>query len=305
MSGFGRRVSELGYAAGWKLVRRLPAGMTGAAFSLAADFAARRAGPGAQQLRRNLARVVPQADEDELDELTRRALRSYARYWHEMFRLQAMDHAAIQQRVAEQASGVEYLDAALAEGNGAVLALPHSGNWDAAGIWLVGYAGSFTTVVERLKPESVYQRFVSFRESLGYEIVPATGSTGSFRLLLERLRANKVLCLLGDRDLTGTGVPVTFFGEPTRMPGGPARLAASTGAALLPVGLWFTEDGWGLRIHPPIRVAARAEVPAAIQALADVFAGDIAAHPTDWHMVQKLWTADFEEPGAGETREAA
>lgn len=305
MSALGRRVSEFGYAAGWRLVHRLPAGVTGAAFSLAADFAARRAGPGAQQLRRNLARVVPQADEDELDELTRRAMRSYARYWHEMFRLPAMDHAGVGQQVAEQISGVEYLDAALAEGNGAVLVLPHSGNWDVAGLWLVAYAGSFTTVVERLKPESVYQRFVAFRESLGYEIVPATGGTGSFRLLLDRLRANKVLCLVGDRDLTGNGVPVTFFGQPTRMPGGAARLAASTGAALLPVGLWFTDDGWGVRIHPRIRVAARAEVPAAIQALADIFAGDIAAHPTDWHMMQKLWTADFEEPRESETPEAA
>lgn len=305
MSGFGRRISEFGYAAGWRLVHRLPASVTGAAFSLAADFAARRAGPGTQQLRRNLARVVPQADEDELDELTRRALRSYARYWHEMFRLPAMNHAAVGQQVADQISGVEYLDAALADGNGAVLVLPHSGNWDVAGLWLVDYAGSFTTVVERLKPESVYQRFVAFRESLGYEIVPATGGTGSFRLLLDRLRANKVLCLVGDRDLTGNGVPVTFFGQPTRMPGGAARLAASTGAALLPVGLWFTDDGWGVRIHPRIRVAARAEVPAAIQALADIFAGDIAAHPTDWHMMQKLWTADFEEPLESKTQEAA
>lgn len=290
---FGQRMSELGYAAGWRLIRRLPPGVTGAAFALGADFAARRAGPGARRLRGNLARVVPRADEAELDELTRRALRSYARYWHELFRLPAMDHAAIRAKVDQQISGVEYLDAALAEGNGAVLVLPHSGNWDAAGLWMVGYAGSFTTVVERLKPESVYRRFVAFRESLGFEIVPASGGTGSFRLLLDRLRENKVLCLVGDRDLTGTGIEVSFFGQPTKMPGGPARLAASTGAALLPVGMWFTEDGWGVRIHPRIRVTSRSEVPAATQATADIFAGDIAAHPTDWHMMQTLWATDF------------
>lgn len=305
MSGLGRQVSELGYAAGWRLVHRLPEGLTEAAFTLAADFSARRCGPGVRQLRRNLARVVPQAGEDELDELTRRALRSYARYWHELFRLPAMDHDLVRRKVDDQISGVEYLDAALADGNGAVLVLPHSGNWDATGLWMVGYAGSFTTVVERLEPESVYRRFVAFRESLGYEIIPATGGTGAFRLLLERLRANKVLCLVGDRDLTGSGIPVTFFGHPTRMPGGAARLAASTGAALLPVGMWFTEDGWGVRIHPRIRVAARAEVPAAIQALADIFAGDIAAHPTDWHMMQKLWTADFPDARGEETAQEA
>ncbi|WP_020672580.1 phosphatidylinositol mannoside acyltransferase [Amycolatopsis nigrescens] len=289
----GHKMSDLGYAAGWRLVRRLPASVSSTAFSLGADFAVRRNGGGVQQLRRNLARVVPQADEAELDELLRRSMRSYARYWQEMFRLPSIDPAAVHGKVSETISGVENLDAALAEGNGAVMVLPHSGNWDAAGIWMVHYAGSFTTVVERLRPESLYERFVAFRESLGFEILPASGGLGSFRVLLQRLRSNKVVCLVGDRDLTSAGIPVTFFGEQTKMPGGAARLAASTGAALLPVGSWFTEDGWGIRIHPRIRVNAREEVPAATQALADIFAGDIAAHPADWHMLQKFWLADL------------
>lgn len=306
MTVLTQRASELGYAAGWQLVRRLPPALTGAAFALGADFAARRDGPGVRQLRKNLARVVPQAGPAELDELTRRALRSYARYWQELFRLPAMDHDQIRYKVDEAITGVENIDAALAEGNGAVIVLPHSGNWDAAGLWMVGYAGSFTTVVERLRPDSVYRRFVQFRESLGFEILPASGGTGSFRLLLQRLRENKVICLVGDRDLTGSGVPVEFFGERTRMPAGAARLALSTGAALLPVGMWFTDDGWGVRVHPRIRVTARAEIPAAVQAMADIFAGDIAVHPTDWHMMQKLWTADFADAEAApEPEEAA
>ncbi|GAB3489985.1 phosphatidylinositol mannoside acyltransferase [Amycolatopsis cihanbeyliensis] len=294
MSALGERLGGLGYAAGWRLTSMLPAGMTATAFSLGADFVARRGGGSVQQLRRNLVRVVPQAGGSELDELTRRSLRSYARYWQEVFRLPSMDLDSVRHRVEQSASGVENLDAALAEGNGAVLALSHSGNWDAAGVWLTGHTGGFTTVVERLRPESLYQRFVAFRESLGFEVVPAAGAAASFRTLLRRLRENRVVCLLGDRDLTTSGIPVTFFGERTRMPGGPARLAASTGAALLPVGCWFTEEGWGLRIHPRIRVNAREEVPAATQALADVLAGDIAAHPADWHMLQKFWVADLE-----------
>ena len=292
MSGPSQRAIDAGYAAGWRLVRWLPEPVVGAAFGLGADFAVRRGGAGVQQLRRNLARVVPQAGAAELDELVRGAMRSYARYWHESFRLPSMDHEAVQRKLDEGLTGVENLDAALAEGNGAIVALPHSGNWDVNGLWLVAYAGSFTTVVERLKPESVYRKFVAFRESLGFEIVPNDGAS-SFRLLLRRLRENKVVCLVADRDLGRSGIPVTFFGERTKMPAGPARLAATTGAALLPVGLWFTEDGWGARVHPRIRVNARAEVPAATQAMADIFAADIAAHPTDWHMLQKLWTADF------------
>ncbi|MBK1788070.1 phosphatidylinositol mannoside acyltransferase [Prauserella cavernicola] len=290
MSRLVGRLADLGYAAGWKLVPKLPRKLTSSAFSFGADLAARRGGPGVRQLRGNLARVVPQAGEAELDDLTRRALRSYARYWHEAFVLPTLSPAQVLEHV--DLSGTEYLDAALAEGNGAVLALPHSGNWDVAGVWLVSHSGSFITVVERLEPESLYRRFVEFRESLGFDVVPADGSV-SFRALLRGLRDNRVVCLVGDRDLSKSGLPVTFFGEEARFPAGPARLAASTGAALLPVGVWFTESGWSVRIHPRIRVNARDEIHPATQALADVFAGDIAAHPTDWHMLQKFWVSDL------------
>jgi KDO2-lipid IV(A) lauroyltransferase len=295
MTTVAQRVSDLGYATAWRAARILPASTASTIFSLGADLAARRDGEGVRQLRRNLARVVPQADDVELEELTRRALRSYARYWLETFRLPSMDHAEVSRKVAQSITGVENLDAALAEGNGAVMALPHTGNWDAAGVWLADYLGGFTTVVERVKPESLYNRFVAYRESLGFEIVPLTGSSSAMRVLLKRLRENKAICLVGDRDLTNSGIPVKFFGEQTRMPGGPARLAATTGAALIPAGCWFTEDGWQIRLHPRIRVNAREEVPAATQALADIFAGDIAAHPADWHMLQKFWIADLEQ----------
>ena len=290
----GERLADIGYAAGWRLVRTLPEPVASGLFRAGADFAARRGGPGALRLRRNLARVVPQAGPEELDELVRAGLRSYARYWMEAFRLPSMDLRSVARRVDETATGTEYLDKALADGRGAVMALPHSGNWDVAGVWLSHTHGRFTTVAERLKPESLYDRFVAYRESLGFEIVPATGGDRNPAVVLaERLRENKVVCLLADRDMTPAGRPVTFFGAQTTMPAGPAYLAARTGAALIPAGLWFTEDGWGLRFHPPVQVAGIRGVPAATQALADVFAADIAAHPQDWHMLQPLWQEDL------------
>ncbi|ONI85098.1 phosphatidylinositol mannoside acyltransferase [Saccharothrix sp. ALI-22-I] len=290
------RLADLGYAAGWRLVRLLPEKVARGLFDAVADRAAKRGGGGVRQLRANLRRVVPQAGEAELDELVRLSVRSYARYWREAFRLPSLDLKAAYAECDRTMSGVENLDAALAEGHGAVIALPHCGNWDMAGVWLVGHCGTFTTVAERLKPESLYRRFIAFRESLGFDVVPLTGGDRNPALVLaERLRANKVVCLLADRDLTAGGVPVTFFGERTMMPAGPAHLAATTGAALIPAGLWFTEDGWVIRLHPPIRVAGTASVPAATQQMADVFAADIAAHPTDWHMMQQLWVADLPE----------
>jgi KDO2-lipid IV(A) lauroyltransferase len=184
---------------------------------------------------------------------------------------------------------------ALAAGRGAILALPHSGNWDMAGVWLVQTHGRLTTVAERLKPESLYRRFVAYRESLGFEILPLSGGEQPpFELLCERLRDNRVVCLMAERDLTRSGVPVDFFGEPTRMPAGPAKLAIETGTALLPVHLWFDGDGWGFQVHPELDCTG-GDVAVITQALAEKFAAGIAAHPADWHMLQPQSLADLPE----------
>ncbi|MFL6141994.1 MAG: phosphatidylinositol mannoside acyltransferase [Labedaea sp.] len=288
------RVADLGFAAGWGLVRRLPEGLATSVFQAGADLAVRRDGPAVAQLRRNLARVVPQASGAELDELVRGGLRSYARYWRETFRLPGMDHREICRRVEAEFVNKSMLDEALSRGKGLVLALPHTGNWDVSGMWLVNHSGRFTTVVERLRPESLFQRFVAYRQSLGFEILPTSGTdVSSYRLLIERLRQNRVVCLPADRDLSRRGIPVTFFGERTRMPAGPARLAAMTGATLLIVNQAFTPDGWAVGVHSPMIVHEREEIPAVTQRMADGFAADIAANPVDWHMLQPLWLADL------------
>ncbi|MGW5382852.1 phosphatidylinositol mannoside acyltransferase [Nocardia sp. NPDC003963] len=297
MTGWRANVSDRGYAAGWRVVRALPDRVARTLFDRGGDFAARNGGP--LQLRRNLARVVGLPAEAVSDELVRASMRSYARYWREAFRLPAMDHAELVRSGRISVIGLEHVDAALDRGRGVVFVLPHSGNWDMAGTWLVQNYGTFTTVMERLKPESLFERFVAYRESLGFEVFPLTGGEQPpFTALAQRLRDNKIVCLLGERDLTGRGVPVTFFGERTWMPAGPAALAVETGAALMPVHVWFTVDeqgreSWMVRTQEPLDVSAG--VAAATQALADCFAAGIAEHPADWHMLQPLWETDLSE----------
>ena len=300
-SSFRARAVDLGFAAGWAAVKAVPEAVAASAFRTVGDLTARRGGPRVQQLRRNLRRVVGRGpSESELDELVYAAMRSYARYWLETFRLPKMDLRAVARRVEETAVGVEHIDAAMAAGKGLILALPHMGNWDVAGVWLIHHGVPFTTVAERLKPESLYDRFVAYREGLGMEVLPLTGGTGPVtEVLTRRLVAGHCLCLLADRDLSRSGVNVTFFGETARMPAGPAMLAAMTGAALCPVSLWYLPDGgWGQRIAPPIDLGTgrlRDRVQSATQALADEFAREIAQHPRDWHMLQRLWLNDLPE----------
>jgi KDO2-lipid IV(A) lauroyltransferase len=153
-------------------------------------------------------------------------------------------------------------------------------------------------VAERLKPESLYDRFVAYRESLGMEVLPHTGGS-AFGTLARRLRDGGLVCLVADRDLSASGVEVTFFGETARMPAGPALLAQQTGALLLPATLWYDETPvMKGRVHAPVEVpesGTRAEKTSFMtQALADVFAEGIAQHPEDWHMLQRLWLSDLE-----------
>ena len=289
----GAHFSDLGYAAGWQLVRAMPDGLARNIFDAGAHYAARSGGP--EQLRKNLARVIGAGPADVPDSLMRASLESYARYWREAFRLPSMDHATLGRRLDDGTYGNSNVEAALAAGRGAVMALPHSGNWDMAGVWLVQKHGTFTTVAERLKPESLYRRFIDYRESLGFEVLPLTGGERPpFEVLRERLEANGLVCLMAERDLTRSGVEVEFFGEPTRMPAGPAKLALETGAALIPAHCWFPGDGWGCDLGEPLDTSS-GDVGVITQALADRFAANIARYPQDWHMLQPQWLADLSD----------
>ncbi|WP_327039484.1 phosphatidylinositol mannoside acyltransferase [Micromonospora maris] len=288
-------LTELGFIAGWRLVRALPRPVAAAAFTAGADRAHRRRGAGATRLRANLRRVVgPDLPEAELDELVRAGLRSYARYWMEAFRLPSLSREQV--LATFRLDGTELLAADVAAGRGAVVALPHAGNWDLAGAWVVANGWPLSTVAERLKPEAVYQRFVAFREGLGMEILPTTGGhRPPLDVLTDRLNAGAVVPLLADRDLSARGVEVEFFGGRTRMPAGPALLALRTGAPLYVASMWYEPDAAGASLEGPLPVPGPEDgtldkrVRSLTQLIADGLAAGIARHPQDWHMLQRMW----------------
>jgi lauroyl/myristoyl acyltransferase len=302
--GLSERLTGVAYRLGWKLICRVPESWARWVFTRVADIAWRRQGPKVQVLEANLRRVLsfkydsPEVDGKELRTLSRAALRSYARYWLEVFRLPVIPVERILSGMHIDAAGEEALFANLKAGRGVVIALPHMGNFEQAGAWVVARgAGSFTTVAERLRPESVYEAFVRFRQGLGMEVLPLTGGISPFGTLAQRLRAGKLVCLVSDRDLKESGVEVEMFGEKARI-AATAALALHTGAALLPVATWFEGDDWGAHIYEEIPVpetGTRAEKIAAMsQELARVFEIGIAEHPQDWHMLQKVFTADLD-----------
>ena len=292
-------VTSTGYRLGWTVLRRAPEQWVHGVFTHAADIIWRRQGRGVQQLEANLLRVVPGATGKELRALSRAVMRSYMRYFMETFRLQDIPAETLIARMHSAGSEIPALEM-MKQGRGVIFALAHLGNYDHAGAWIIARgSGGLTTVAERLKPESVYDQWLAYREALGFEVLPHTGA-GAFGVMARRLREGRLVCLVADRDLTAGGVEVNFFGERARVAASPANLAVQTGAALMPVTLWYEGDDWGARVHPEIPLPAhgtRKEMAAAMtQQLVDVWQAAIAEHPEDWHMLQKVFVADL-DPG--------
>jgi lauroyl/myristoyl acyltransferase len=164
------RVAAWAYLLGWKIVCRVPRRWAEWAFRRVADWVWWRRGPRVRQLEANLARVTraarlahPDAPVSDLRRLSRRGLHSYLRYWLEVFRLPVIPGEEILGRM--RCTGEEDTAFAhMAAGRGVIFALPHMGNWEHAGAWIVlRGAGKFTTVAERLRPQLLYDRFVAFR----------------------------------------------------------------------------------------------------------------------------------------------
>lgn len=295
-------ISAAGYFAGWTVVKHLPLPVARWLFNKVAD-AVSDDGKGMDQLRRNLMRVV--GAENVTRDLVRASMRSYMRYWMEAFRLQTLTNdASLHRQLLEGLEGKELLDASLRSSKGTILALTHSGNWDMAGAFLVGYNGPFTTVAERVKPESLFKAFVNYRESLGFKVIALTGGQHPpYEQLKQALDAGEVVCLLSERDLTRSGVEVDFFGERCNMAAGPARLAQETGANLHAVHCFFRDEesagatpgaslGWGMTVSEPIEVG---DLESTTQRIARQFEKFLRRRPQDWHMLQPQWNADIEE----------
>jgi KDO2-lipid IV(A) lauroyltransferase len=255
-----------------------------------------RRGTSVLRLESNLRRVVPDADDAEVRALSRQGMRSYMRYWCEAFRLPGWSR----ERIVDSIRIIDdhHLADGLATGRGVVVALPHMGNWDHAGAWATLAHSPVVTVAERLKPEDLYEKFLAFRRGLGMDVIPLTGGDPVFPYLAQKLHEGNLVALLGDRDLSNSGVPVRFFGSKAKFPAGPAALAVDTGAVLLTAQLYL-EDGHNVvRFHPPVDVPTEGERSRRIfrttQLVADQIEVSIRERPTDWHMLQRLWVDDLD-----------
>jgi phosphatidylinositol dimannoside acyltransferase len=285
------RVIDTGFGLGWRVSQQIPERLTAGALDRAADQVWSRQGDGVQQLEANLLRAVPGADTVQLRELSRRAMRSYFRYWHEVFTLPSWPR----NRVVDSVVTVNEapLRHAMASGKGAVVALPHMANWDHAGAWACLTGMPVTTVAEVLRPLSLFQRFVGYREALGMQVLPLMRETSALTGLRSGLAEGRLVCLVADRDLSRSGVEVELLGEPAKLPPGPAALARVTGAPLFAATLSYSGPLLRIQFSDPVPVrSGRSGVAATTQEIADAFSAGIRRTPVDWHMLQPIFRSD-------------
>jgi len=201
--------------------------------------------------------------------------------------------------------GVENIDRALEAGKGCVCALPHMGNWDAAGHWFGANGYRIAAVAEELRPPRLYELFLRHREELGMRIVGLTKEGHVGQQLKQLLSENWMVALVADRDLTGRGTEVEMFGAPRRVPAGPALLSLSSGAPLVVCPVYTRDDGWEVRIEEPLEIertgVIREDVAALSRLMAERFERAIAAKPTDWHMFQPAWDGSASAAAASVT----
>jgi lauroyl/myristoyl acyltransferase len=240
----------------------------------------------------NQARVLGAEPTDaRVAHATREAFELYARFWFDAFRIRTMPVPEFNERVVM--IGAENIDRALEAGKGCVCALPHMGNWDAAGHWFGAHGYRIAAVAEELRPPRLYDLFLRHREELGMRIVGLTREGHVGQRLKQLLSENWMVALVADRDLTGRGIEVEMFGATRRVPAGPALLSLSSGAPLVVCPVYTRDDGWEVRIEEPLEIertgVMREDVAALSRLMAERFERAIAAKPTDWHMFQPAW----------------
>lgn len=265
------------------------------------DYDGRRA-VVASHLARVLARPLPRGEQRRM---VAEVFANYSRYWSESLRLPSLSASEVAAGV--KTVGEEHLRDALAGGNGVIISAPHLGGWEWGALYLIGQGIEVTAAVEPLEPPDLFQWFIGYRERLGMHVVPVGEKAGA--AILQALRDKGVVCLLSDR-LVGqaSGVEVSFFGAPVKMPAGPVTLALRAKAPLMTAAIYYGKaaNAHTIVFRPPLDLGGTGPFRAAVQSGTQALAGEleqlIRAAPTQWHMVQPNWPDDPQLHRPGERR---
>jgi KDO2-lipid IV(A) lauroyltransferase len=182
--------------------------------------------------------------------------------------------------------GLDDLDAALARGRGAIMAVPHMGSWDMAGSYAGALGYQISAVAERF-PGSLNDAVVRTRQRFGLSVI--TLGRPAVRAITEALAANRIVALLCDLE-QGPGVDVRFFGRRAIVPGGPAAIALKTGAALLPACQYAVAPSrHHVHLEPALAIGPGDTKDGLMQRVVDRFEGFIRERPEQWYAFRPMF----------------
>ena len=188
--------------------------------------------------------------------------------------------------------GMENLERALSRKKGAIICTAHFGNWELLGAFL-GLKGFPMDIVVRDPDHPLFDKFVRWvRMRSGNRMI---AKKSAMRPLLKNLSGNGIAGILLDQNVTRSeGVFVDFFGKAACTNKGPALLAASSGAAVLPTFILRTGD----RTHT-VFIGAEMELVNSGDKPNDVIENTalftkaieemVRAHPEQWFWVHRRW----------------
>ena len=234
----------------------------------------------------NYAAVLGRERSDpEVARIARRAFQNYGRMLTDFLLIGSLSPEELRQRMS--IDGLDHVDAALARGRGAIMAVPHMGSWDMAGSYAGALGYAVSAVTERF-PGSLDDEVVHTRQRFGLNVI-ALGRS-AVRGITQALQANGIVALLCDLE-QGPGVGVRFFGKRAVVPGGPAAIALKTGAALMPACQYATSPGHHhVHLDAPLTWAPGETKEALMQRVVNRFEDFIKERPDQWYAFRPMFT---------------
>lgn len=242
-------------------------------------------------VRHNVRHVLgTEADGAEVESVVWGVLRNLARHYYDLLRLPSLSPAQVEVLVAEVV-GWEHIESALAGGKGCILVSAHFGS-----VQIVVHRFIFRGIpviipTERTEPPILFEHICQLRTSQGLRLIPIDGPLLE---LFRALRRNEIVGLAADRDVTGNGTVVDFFGVPARLPAGPVQLALRTGAPLMVGFTWRLPDNrFAACFESPLELARTGnegrDVRVGVEQVVAVMEQYIKERPDQWVMTVPLW----------------
>jgi KDO2-lipid IV(A) lauroyltransferase len=234
---------------------------------------------------RNFELVLPELPAAERPARVNACFRSLARVFAAVAKFPDINRSNVHKWIRYE--GYEHFEAALKRGKGVLFATGHLGNWELSAYAHALMSQPMSFVVRPLDNPLLDALATRLRQSSGNTVI---GRRDLIRPILRALQANGAVGILADQNVAASeGVFVDFFGRKACVDAGLARLAARTGAAVIPgFALWSDAEGrYILKFYPALPIIGDEAVDT--QTVQSALEQAIREYPDQWLWIHRRW----------------